>query len=222
MNRLAELFRREASARKLFLGMATVFAVAGAAYWLSQVPFAFVELAAHAVLVFVAALPLLTMRWDIASRILAAIAGIFLTYVGVAGLVVGLWVYLPTALTLYFAALTPSKVRLKVVEVLGPVFLVIVAALATRGLAAVSDSLERLRPPNTSVVHYTGNADVEELSRLALDLPGVRSISLGNHGQPLATIRVHFEDKLSEQQRELLLRRLSEIPNVTRVELCRC
>ncbi|MGH2658680.1 MAG: hypothetical protein ACRDHS_03185 [Actinomycetota bacterium] len=174
-----------------------------------------------AIPVAAAALPLLLLRlgrWFWVS----SIGGALVLYgAGFLGALFGLWAYWLPAVLLLAAAGSPGERRLRLRRVIG------VATGVIGGLALLLGGLAMYANVTTPYTAYRARLvsplSIEEYQRLqdrVMHLPDVDGVS--GSFPPDVEITVWFGDGLSEQERDVLGRRLIDLPQIREVELCRC
>jgi hypothetical protein len=151
-------------------------------------------------------------------RAAAALAGASLIFASF-----GWFLYLPAALLLLLAALIIQATSRRIVA------LGVLVCLATTGALTAAIHQSFLRPPNAYEVHLRPGLTFWEALRVAeqaRQLPDVEHAPNGTTEYGGVTrVRVFFEVGLltaDKAKMARLERQLRELPDVTRLELCRC
>jgi hypothetical protein len=167
------------------------------------------------------ALPLLLLRFDRLPWAAPTAGAFLLVVVGFwSALVGGLMYWVPGAV-LFAAAISPVEWRPRLRRVVGLVVSIVGAlALALGGLAVYANFLAPYNAYRAILVASLSPAESERLDDAVLRLPGVESV--GGSFPPNDEITVWLQDGLSDQRRDRLARRLTSLPQIRRVEPCRC
>jgi hypothetical protein len=167
------------------------------------------------------ALPLVLLRFERLPWAAPAAGAFVLFVVGLwSALIGGLMYWLPGAV-LVAAAVSPVEWRPRLRRVVGVVVSVVgTLALALGGLAVYANFLAPYNAYRAILVSSLSPAESERLDDAVLRLPGVESV--GSSLPPNDQITVWLQDGLSDQRRDRLSQSLTSLPQIRRVEPCRC
>lgn len=175
-----------------------------------------------AIPVAAATLPLLLLRFERWYRVGSLAGALVLFIAGFLGaLVAGLWVYWVPAVLLLAGAGSPGERTMRLRRVIGLVVgLVGGIALVLGGIAVYANFLAPYTAYRALLVSSLSSEEYERLQHRVLRLPDVDGVS--GRFPPDLEITVWFGDGLSQQERDLLGRRISDLAQIRRVDLCRC
>jgi hypothetical protein len=166
-------------------------------------------------------LPLLSLRFYRLSWVASAAGAFVLIVAGLWSALVGGLAYWVPGAVLVAAALSPAEWRPRLRGVIGVIGSVVGGlGLLLGGLAIYANFLTPYTAYRAFLVPSLSSSEYERLDVAVLRLPGVEAI--GGSFPSNEEITVWFQDGLSNQRRARLAEGLTSLPEIRRVELCRC